>query len=132
LYNENIGICYGESACSRSGVITTKSAIDQGKTMKVIMDLTVSPFGVGLSVSEYIAACHEIFDEAGLKTNLHAYGTNIEGDWDEVMAAVKKCHQRLHQMGVPRLTSSIKVGTRTDREQSMRDKVASVERKLKR
>lgn len=98
--------------------------------MKVIMDLTVSPFGVGLSVSEYIAACHEIFDEAGLKTNLHAYGTNIEGDWDEVFAAVKKCHETLHQMGVPRLTSSLKVGTRTDREQTMADKVDSVKTKL--
>jgi len=98
--------------------------------MKVIMDLTVFPFGVGLSVSEYIAACHEIFDEAGLKTNLHAYGTNIEGDWDEVFAAVKKCHETLHQMGVPRLTSSLKVGTRTDREQTMADKVDSVKTKL--
>ena len=98
--------------------------------MKVIMDLTVSPFGVGLSVSEYIAACHMIFDEAGLKTNLHAYGTNIEGDWDEVFAAVKKCHETLHQMGVPRLTSSIKVGTRTDKPQTMDDKVDSVKSKL--
>lgn len=98
--------------------------------MKVIMDLTVSPFGVGLSVSEYIAACHEIFEKAGLKTNLHAYGTNIEGEWDEVFAAVKECHEKLHQMGVPRLTSSIKVGTRTDKEQTMMDKVDSVKRKL--
>ena len=98
--------------------------------MKVIMDLTVSPFGVGLSVSEYIAACHKIFDEAGLKTNLHAYGTNIEGGWDEVFAAVKKCHETLHLMGVPRLTSSLKVGTRTDREQTMADKVDSVKTKL--
>lgn len=99
--------------------------------MRVIMDLTVSPFGVGLSVSKYIAACHKIFDEAGLKTNLHAYGTNIEGEWDEVFAAVKKCHETLHKMGVPRLTSSIKVGTRTDKEQTMEDKVDSVTTKLK-
>ena len=98
--------------------------------MKVIMDLTVSPFGVGLSVSEYIAACHEIFDAAGLKTNLHAYGTNIEGDWDEVFRAVKQCHEKLHAMGVPRLTSSIKVGTRTDKEQTMSDKITSVQNKL--
>jgi uncharacterized protein (TIGR00106 family) len=98
--------------------------------MKVIMDLTVSPFGVGLSVSEYIAACHKILDEAGLKTNLHAYGTNIEGEWDEVFSAVKKCHETLHQMGVPRLTSSIKVGTRTDKAQTMDDKVDSVKSKL--
>ena len=98
--------------------------------MKVIMDLTVSPFGVGLSVSKYIAACHEIFEEAGLKTNLHAYGTNIEGEWDEVLAAVKNCHETLHQMGVPRLTSSIRVGTRTDKELTMDDKVDSVKTKL--
>ena len=98
--------------------------------MKVIMDLTVSPFGVGLSVSEYIAACHRIFHEAGLKTNLHAYGTNIEGEWDEVFSAIKKCHETLHKMGVPRLTSSIKVGTRTDKAQTMDDKVDSVKSKL--
>jgi uncharacterized protein (TIGR00106 family) len=98
--------------------------------MKVIADLTVSPFGVGLSVSNYIAACHRIFDEAGLKTNLHAYGTNIEGEWDEVMAAVRKCHEMLHQMGVPRITSSLKIGTRTDKEQTMSDKVESVKKKL--
>jgi uncharacterized protein (TIGR00106 family) len=98
--------------------------------MKVIMDLTVSPFGVGLSVSPYIAACHEIFAEAGLKTYLHAYGTNIEGEWDEVFAAVKRCHEKLHEMGVPRLTSSIKVGTRTDKEQSLHDKIDSVKNKL--
>ncbi len=98
--------------------------------MQVIMDLTVSPFGVGLSVSKYIAACHEILEEAGLKTNLHAYGTNIEGEWDTVFAAVKKCHEKLHDMGVPRITSSIKVGTRTDRQQSMLDKIQSVKNKL--
>ncbi len=98
--------------------------------MKVIVDLTVSPFGVGLSVSKYIAACHRIIDKAGLKSNLHAYGTNIEGDWDTVFKAVKECHQTLHEMGVPRITSSIKVGTRTDKSQSMHDKIASVRDKL--
>ncbi len=98
--------------------------------MKVIVDLTVSPFGAGLSVSEYIAACHRIIDKAGLKSNLHAYGTNIEGDWDTVFRAVKECHQTLHEMGVPRITSSIKVGTRTDKTQSMVDKITSVKNKL--
>lgn len=98
--------------------------------MNVIVDLTVSPIGVGLSVSKYIAACHKIIDKAGLKSNLHAYGTNIEGDWDTVFEAVKECHKTLHQMGVPRITSSIKVGTRTDKTQSMLDKIESVKNKL--
>lgn len=98
--------------------------------MKVLVDLCVVPIGVGLSVSKYIAECEKIFKEAGLKTLLHAYGTNIEGDWDEVMAAVKKCHKVLHNMGVPRISSTIRLGTRTDREQTMEDKIKSVNEKM--
>ncbi len=98
--------------------------------MKVIVDLSVVPLGVGVSVSKYVAACQEVLIEAGLKTQLHAYGTNIEGDWDAVFTAVKRCHERIHAMGAPRITTTIKLGTRIDREQSMEDKVRSVEDKL--
>lgn len=94
--------------------------------MKVIMDLCVIPMGVGVSVSDYVAACHKIINNAGLKSQLHAYGTNIEGEWDEVMATVKSCHEKVHSMGVPRITTTIKMGTRIDRSQSMEDKVTSV------
>lgn len=88
------------------------------------------PIGVGVSVSGYIAACERILTEAGLKTRLHAYGTNVEGEWDEVLAAVKRCHQVVHEMGAPRIHTTIRLGTRTDRAQTMDDKVASVEREL--
>jgi uncharacterized protein (TIGR00106 family) len=98
--------------------------------MKVILDLCVVPMGVGVSVSRHVAACKTVLKEAGLKTHLHAYGTNIEGDWDEVFAAVKQCHEAVHEMGAPRITTTIKVGTRVDRDQTMEDKVRSVERKL--
>lgn len=98
--------------------------------MKVIMDLCVVPLGAGLSVSRFVAACENIIKEAGLKSMLHAYGTNIEGEWDEVFAAVKKCHEVVHEMGAPRITTTIKFGTRMDRDQSMQDKLDSVEQKL--
>lgn len=98
--------------------------------MHVIADLMVVPLGVGISVSPYVAACETVLKEAGLKTHLHAYGTNIEGEWDVVFAAVKRCHEVLHQMGAPRVSSSLKVGTRTDRMQTMADKVRSVEDKM--
>jgi uncharacterized protein (TIGR00106 family) len=61
---------------------------------------------------------------------MHAYGTNVEGEWDDVMAAVKRCHEVVHEMGAPRVTSSMRFGTRTDRTQTMADKIASVEAKL--
>ena len=99
--------------------------------MNVVVDLCVIPIGVGVSLSEYIAECERILKKAGLSFELHPYGTNIEGEWDAVFAAVKECHRRVHEMGVPRIATTIKLGTRVDREQSMADKVSSVEEKLK-
>lgn len=99
--------------------------------MKVILDLSVVPLGVGVSVSKYVAACEKVLKDADLKIQLHAYGTNVEGEWDEVFAAVKKCHETIHQMGAPRISTNIRVGTRTDRSQTMNDKIKSVEDKLK-
>src|SRR5512136_1853212 len=98
--------------------------------MKVIADFCLVPIGVGVSVSKYIAECEKILNEAGLKTHLHAYGTNIEGEWEEVFAAIRRCHERVHEMGAPRISSTIRLGTRTDREQTMEDKVRSVQEKL--
>jgi len=99
--------------------------------MKVIVDLTIIPIGVGVSLSPYIAACEKNFTEAGLKTQLHANGTNIEGEWDEVFAAIKRCHEAIHQMGAPRISTTIKVGTRVDRDQTMEDKIQSVQARMK-
>lgn len=96
--------------------------------MKVIADLCVVPLGIGVSVSQEIALCERILTDAGLKTHLHAYGTNIEGEWDQVFGAIKQCHQALHTAGVPRITSSLRFGTRVDREQTMEDKIRSVQR----
>lgn len=83
-----------------------------------------------MSVSEYIAACERVFAEFEIETTLHAYGTNVEGEWDEVFAAVKQCHEAVHEMGAPRISTTMKFGTRTDRSQTMADKVASVESEL--
>jgi uncharacterized protein (TIGR00106 family) len=98
--------------------------------MKAIADVCIVPLGVGLSISKYVAVCERIFNEAGLNPRLHAYGTNIEGDWDDIVAAIKRCHEEIHAMDAPRITTSIRLGTRTDREQSMQDKVDSVQAKL--
>jgi uncharacterized protein (TIGR00106 family) len=49
--------------------------------MRVLVDISVVPLGVGLSLSPYVAECERIFQAAGLKTALHAYGTNVEGEW---------------------------------------------------
>ncbi len=98
--------------------------------MHVIADISIVPLGVGLSLSPFIAACERVLVEAGLEPRLHAYGTNVEGEWDEVFAALRRCHEKLHDMGAPRVSTNLRCGTRTDKAQSMSDKIKSVEDKL--
>lgn len=94
--------------------------------MKVIIDLCVVPIGVGVSLSEYIIECQRVLKEAGLKTQLHPYGTIVEGEWDAVFTAVRACHEAVHRLGAPRITTTIKLGTRIDRDQTMEEKVEHV------
>jgi len=98
--------------------------------MKAIAEFTIIPIGVGVSLSRYVAACEKVLEGSGLTYELHANGTNLEGEWDDVIHAIKVCHQTLHEMGVPRVATQIKIGTRTDRTQTMSDKVESVQEKL--
>ncbi|MHB0777204.1 MTH1187 family thiamine-binding protein [Halomonas sp. WWR20] len=95
--------------------------------MHVIIDLCVVPLGVGVSVSSYICECERIIDAAGLEHRLHAFGTNIEGPWDEVMAVVKQCHEAVHAMGAPRITTTLHIGTRTDAESSIAGRIDRVQ-----
>lgn len=98
--------------------------------MKALVNLQLVPIGTGVSVSKYIAACERVLAESGLHYELHANGTNIEGEWEAVFAAVRRCHEVVHAMGAPRINSLVSVGTRTDKEQSLQDKVESVQRQL--
>ena len=98
--------------------------------MNVIVDLCIVPIGVGVSLSSYVAACEKVLAEAGVKAVLHANGTNIEGEWDKVFAAVRRCHEVVHEMGAPRIFTVMKAGTRTDRSQTMDEKTKSVKHKM--
>ena len=80
------------------------------------MDLCVVPIGVGVHLAPYIAACEKVLTEAGLKIRLHPNGTAIEA-----------CHQAVHAMGCPRVYTTVKINTRTDKDQTLEDKVASVQ-----
>lgn len=98
--------------------------------MKCMADLCVIPIGEGVSVAEEVIQCERILRTFPIETQMHAYGTNLYGDWDEVFAAIKACHEQLHDQGVVRISSTIRVGTRTDKEQTFADKIAAVTDRL--
>jgi uncharacterized protein (TIGR00106 family) len=98
--------------------------------VKVLADISIIPLGAGASLSRYIAACERVFTDAGLEPRLHAFGTNVEGEWAQVMDAVRRCHEVVHEMGAPRVSATVKLSTRSDRNQSLQEKVESVQNKL--
>ncbi|GAB3681688.1 hypothetical protein GCM10028792_28280 [Salinisphaera aquimarina] len=55
--------------------------------------------------------------------------TNVEGEWDDVFAAFKRCHEHIHELGAPRVFTTVKLGSRIDRQQSNADKVSSARAK---
>lgn len=91
--------------------------------MKAIAEIQVVPLGVGISVRKEVMRAHALLEEAGLHTELHAYGTNVEGELDQVLDAIRRVHETLHAEGVPRLATNIKLGTRTDKEPTLAGKV---------
>lgn len=98
--------------------------------MKCMADLCVIPIGQSVSVADEIAECQRVLQQYPVETALHAYGTGLAGEWEDVFAAIRACHERLHETGVVRISSTIKVGTRTDREQSFGDKIQAVRERL--
>ncbi|MGM0593444.1 MAG: MTH1187 family thiamine-binding protein [Pseudomonadota bacterium] len=98
--------------------------------MEALVNLQLVPVGTEVSVSKYVAACERVLEASGLSYQLHANGTNIEGEWEAVFAVVRRCHEVVHEMGAPRIQSLVSVGTRTDKAQSLEDKVASVKKQL--
>ena len=94
--------------------------------MKVIADICVVPLTGRTSVREEVKVAHQILVDTGLPTQLHAYGTNIEGDYDVIFAALKQIHQELHAAGVVRISTNIRLGSRVDKEQGIADKIAAL------
>lgn len=92
--------------------------------MKALAEIQVIPIGSGVSVRKEVMRAHELIGESGLKVQLHSYGTNVEGELDEIFAAIKKVHETLHAEGTKRLSTAIKLGTRTDKEMSLEGKLS--------
>jgi uncharacterized protein (TIGR00106 family) len=78
-------------------------------------------------LAPYIAACEKVLTEAGLKSSCTPMAPAIEGEWEPVFAAIEACHQAVHAMGCPRNYTTVKINTRTDKHQTLEDKVASVQ-----
>ena len=95
----------------------------------VLLEFSMTPLCKGESVSRYVSRSLEIVETSGLDYRLHAMGTVIEGEWDDVFAVVKKCYEAM-SIDCERITCSIKVDARKGASGRLISKVKSIEDKL--
>jgi uncharacterized protein (TIGR00106 family) len=96
-----------------------------------IVFLTITPLGTATpSVSRYVAGCERILRESGLRNELTAMGTIIEGDLDAILAVVRKMHEGPFTQGAVRVSTSIRIDDRRDKEHTIAGKMRSVREKL--
>lgn len=93
----------------------------------MVVEFSIIPIGAGVSTSAEVAKVVKLVDESGLDYRLNPMGTVVEGDWDEVMALIGKCH-RLVAGDVERVLTSITIDDRKGRTGRITGKVESVER----
>jgi uncharacterized protein (TIGR00106 family) len=97
----------------------------------MLAEFSITPIDKeGKSLSEFIAKTISMIKESGLQYELHAMGTIVEGDADEIFELIKKCHINMtHYSG--RVSTSIKIDDRKGSKGRLKGKVLSVEKKLK-
>jgi uncharacterized protein (TIGR00106 family) len=95
----------------------------------VLLEFSIAPLEKGESVSGYVTRSLEIIDQSGLDYRLHAMGTIVEGNLDEVLAVFKKCFEAM-SADCDRVTCSAKLDFRKGHSGRLASKVESVEEKL--
>ncbi|KAK0711241.1 YkoF-like protein [Lasiosphaeris hirsuta] len=91
-------------------------------------DFCLVPVGTAnVSVAEEVAEVQRLLKASGLTYTMHSAGTTVEGSWDEVMKVIGQAHTVVHNTGVLRVQTSMRVGTRTDKSQTAAQKVKRVE-----
>jgi uncharacterized protein (TIGR00106 family) len=95
----------------------------------MIANFSVVPIDKGNSLSSQVAEVLKIVDESGINYKLHSMGTILEGDWDEILGLIKKCHERTLEDS-DRVLTTITIDDHKGKSGRIVGKVQSVERKL--
>ena len=91
--------------------------------MKAVAEIQVVPIGAGVSVRAQVRRAQDLIRESGLVVQEHSFGTNVEGDLETILAVITRIHEVLHAEGTLRLSTAIKIGTRTDKQPDLASKL---------
>lgn len=95
----------------------------------MLIEFSIIPVGVGSSIGDQLAEVLRIVDASGLPYKVNPMGTVVEGEWDEVMKLVKKCHSAVMKAG-ERAITTISIDDRKGKPNRIEEKVKSIERRI--
>jgi uncharacterized protein (TIGR00106 family) len=95
----------------------------------MLAEFSIVPIGVGSSIGDRLAEALKIVDASGLPYKVNPMGTVVEGEWDEIMKLIKKCHKTLMKTGERALTT-ISIDDRTGKPNRIDEKVKSIEKRI--
>lgn len=95
----------------------------------MLAEFSIVPIGAGSSIGDQLAEVLKIVDASGLPYKINPMGTVIEGEWDEVMKVVKKCHETVMKTG-ERAIATISIDDRKGKPNRIEEKVKSIERRI--
>lgn len=96
-----------------------------------IVFVSIAPLGTATtSLSSYVAGVERVLKDSGLKSQLTAMGTIIEGDIDAILPVLRRMHELPFAEGAVRVSTLIKIDDRRNKTSSIEGKVRSVMEKM--
>lgn len=95
----------------------------------MLVQFSIVPLGVGDSISKDVAEIIRLVDESGLPYRTNPMGTVMEGEWEDVMTLIRKCHEEVLR-NASRVLTSITIDDRPGKPDRIIEKIKSVEKKL--
>lgn len=95
----------------------------------MLIEFSIVPVGTGSSIGNRLAEVLKIVDDSGLLYKVNPMGTVVEGEWDDLLKLVKKCHETVMK-NEERAITSIAIDDRKGKPNRIEEKVKSVEKRI--
>lgn len=95
----------------------------------MLAEFSIVPVGIGSSIGDKLAEVLKIVDESGLPYKINPMGTVVEGEWEQVMSLIKRCHDAVMKSG-ERAVTTISIDDRKGKPNRIDEKVKSIEKRI--
>jgi uncharacterized protein (TIGR00106 family) len=102
---------------------------EEERRSSMLAVFSIVPIGVGSSIGDELAEVLKIVDASGLPYKINPMGTVVEGEWNEVMNLIKKCHATVMKTG-ERAMTTISIDDRKGKPNRIEEKVKSIEKRI--